>query len=664
MATISLRQPHPERIGKMNFPVLLSALFVVLFSGATTSAFAAATLTQKMEPAEANIGDPVIISLIVQNGSLGQVQLPPTDGIAVNGTSISMSSVIDNGSYSTSYSLNFSITPTKAGDLTIPAFDVQTQDGETLHVHAMKLHVLSNDSNVLSTNPAAPSVVSPPTATTQNSAPNPQPNPNGPVVMPPNNPANPAAAANTNGADTSNDIPAPRDKDGTPAKVFLIINTSTTNAYVGQSIPLRIDFYIRMDVNAQQNSLPTIVGSDFLMNSFTTRGNITVGLLENQQYERETWISAISAPKSGDFPLTMVRDSYWVKSMNATSLDPFNMFFNRQQNLAHEDITSNQLVMHVQPLPDDKKPAHFTGAIGQFKVTGTADPGSVAVGEPVTLHFVVSGQGNFDYVRSPALGKDPNWKAYTPTSKTDYLDESHTNAVKTFDQSVIPQKNGNLPLPAASFSYFDPNTKQYVTTPIALPEITVTGSAAPTASASPGDETDATGAAAAQAKDNGFRDNRTDLGSTRLSMKPAYREIWFWAIQAFLILLVLGAIIFRIILAGRTPDSGSAERALRMRSLHQEEDAMAEAVRQGDALAFFVAARHAIQLQLGAQWHIHPESLTLSEIRQRDAALAETLEPLFVQADQVIYSGSTSNDLDLAQWETSVRTELLQLQPA
>jgi hypothetical protein len=153
-----------------------------------------------------------------------------------------------------------------------------------------------------------------------------------------------------------------------------------------------------------------------------------------------------------------------------------------------------------------------------------------------------------------------------------------------------------------------------------------------------------------------------------MSLTPVYRQPWFWAVQGGLIFLpLLGALVlflrFRF-----APDDDRAERALRRRSLQQEEDAMAEAVRRGDAVAFFTAARHAIQLQLGTQWNLRPEALTLAEIRGRDPYLAETLEPLFTQADEVIYSGQASPDrqsgtgLDLAQWERHVR-ELLQPQP-
>jgi hypothetical protein len=595
---------------------------------------------------------------------MGDLHLPQVDGLQVlPDIDTSTGFTIVNGSYSSSVSESFRLVPTRPGNFTIPAFDIHTQEGDALHVKAMKLHVLDNGASPSTNNAPTPAVPSPaPSSTPSTNLPF---NPNGPVVMPPTNAATaPATPDNGNSADiTGSNVGVPRDKDGGPSKVFIIITPQTTDAYVGQSIPLRIDFYIRMDVAAEQNSLPTIKGSDFLMNNFSVRGHVSFEELEGERYGRETWITAISAPKSGDFPLSMERDTYWVRSVTINSFDPFGGFFGRHANLAHESITSNQLAIHVHALPEEGRPAHFTGAIGQLQVTGDAQPKSVAVGEPVTLRFTVGGEGNFDYVRCPRLPDDPAWKTYVPKSSINYLNESHTHAVKTFEQAVIPRKNGNVPLPPASFSYFDPTAKQYVTVPIALPEITVTGAPTPLASASPGGGTDSTAASTAP-KAVEFLPNRLEIGSPRMSLTPVYRQPWFWAVQGGLISLPLLGALLLFFRSRSTLDADRAERALRQRSLQQEEDAMAEAVRRGDALAFFVAARHAIQLQLGTQWNLRPEALTLAEIRGRDPHLAETLEPLFKQADEVIYSGQASPALDLAHWEHRVRTELLQPQPA
>ena len=94
----------------------------------------------------------------------------------------------------------------------------------------------------------------------------------------------------------------------------MLITPKTTDAYVGETIPMRIEFFIRMDSLYQQDSLPTINGSDFLMNDLSVRPAEDELMVSNQPYHRETWITAISAPKSGDFPLEMERDTYWVKN--------------------------------------------------------------------------------------------------------------------------------------------------------------------------------------------------------------------------------------------------------------------------------------------------------------------------------------------------------------
>jgi len=321
------------------------------------------------------------------------------------------------------------------------------------------------------------------------------------------------------------------------------------------------------------------------------------------------------------------------------------------------------LTMHIHALPTEGQPAHFTGAIGHLRVTGEAQPASVEVGEPVTLRFTVSGEGNFDYVRCPALPEDPAWKAYMPKSGTNYTDEARTNAVKTFEQSIIPQVNGTLQLPAATFSYFDPTTKQYVTVPIALPAITVTGSPLPIASTTSDGGNDSA-VALSPAPEAGFLPNRLDLGSPQRNLIPVFRQPWFWAVQSGFVFLPMVGALFLFLHFRNLPDAGVAERARRQNSLRLETEAMTEAVGRNDALAFFLAARHALQLQLGAQWNTSPEAITLGEIRRRDPQMAETLAPLFQQADEVIYSGKASSNPDLAQWEKRMRTELLQPLPA
>jgi hypothetical protein len=634
-------------------------LSVVLGTGllalAASASGVAATLSAQVDPNPVNAGDPVTLTVTVTGGTLGKVVLPTVDGLQVTETESTRTFSYSNGVLTTSTTERFHLVAKQAGNFTIPAFDVPLQEGGALHTQELKLQVMDN--TVAPATNAAPSTAAVPAGPTNLVV-----APAGPVILPPVNPTAAAGQPAPNGDDSNGSVlTVPRDKDGGPARVFMLITPETTEAYVGQAVPVRIDFFIRMEVYADQNSLPTIKGSDFLLTNVSERSRENLIVIENEQYQCDTWQTAVTAPKSGDFPLATERDTYWVKSITSNASDPFG--FSRHADLAHEVITSNQFTMHVHPLPDEGRPEHFTGAIGQFQVQGDAQPATVAMGEPVTLYYSIAGAGNFDYVRCPALADDADWKTYPPTSNVSFKDEARTHAIKTFEQSVLPRKNGNVPLPAATFSYFDPATKQYVTVPISLPVIAVTGAMSPASAPPAGPGSGALSASPAHAAEE-LLPNRADLGDLHLDMTPACREPWFWSAQVGILLFSLSGSAVVLIRNRRRVDAGQeTARLARRQSLEQAQEAMSQAVAGRDARAFFLAARHAIQLQLGAQWNIQPEAITLGEIRLRDPQLAARVEPLFAQADEVIYSGRASANLDLATWERDVR-ELLEPQPA
>ncbi len=612
------------------------------------------SLTQQVDPQEISVGDEFTVTFTIQNGT-GTIRLPTVDGLQVTGSTSSTNITLTNNGFSSAASQGFRIVATKAGDLTIPAFDIKLQGGEVLHAQPTKIRVLSSNSAP----PAPTPVPTPPNLRRPNIPGFPGFNPQGPVVMPPNAnpPVPPGTDPNVTTQPNSTEVQVPTEADGRPAKVFMVITPQTTDAYVGESIPLRIEFYLRMDVASQQDSLPVIKGSNFLMNNLSPRPREEYVTIMNESFHRETWITAITAPKNGDFPLEMVRNTYWVKSTTNQNFG-FGFFNIRQPNLAHEMIASNPLTIHVNALPSEGRPANFTGAIGKFSAIGVATPESVAVGEPVNLRFSISGEGNFDYIHSPALSTSPDGKSYIGKSKIEYQDESRTQGEKTFTQEVIPKKNGILPLPKASFSYFDLDKKAYVQLDIPLPPVTVTGSA--TAAAAPASPDDSASYAELPASE--WLANRLTLGSLSRDLAPIHRHAWYWITQGIFLAAVLGAVAFLFLRPQAEDENAMAERLARTHSRQREESAMHQAVQEGNTLAFFVSARHAIQLKLGERWGVHSEAITLGEIRERDPELATALEPFFTQVDEVIYSGGTGGRFDLAQWERHVQ-ELLHSEP-
>jgi len=627
---------------------------VMLFAALLARGLGAATVESSLSPEQVNIGDEVSVTYTVSNGQVDDFQLPGIDGVTMEGSSTSARIVMNGFSVSQNFSHTFLLVANRAGNVIIPSLELKdSSSGAIIKTRAMTLHVVGAATAPASQFPSTP-------ADQQQAA-----SGNGPVVTPPasgdQHDASQAPSPDTGSAS----VAVPTDPDGQPARVFDVITPQTTTAYVGEAVPLRIESYIRADANAQQDSLPALTGSDFLMNDLSLRPTEEGVDAGNIEYIRDSWLTAISAPRAGDYALQATRDTYWTKSAPPTMPDdPFGPLFGRPSQLMHKDILSNKLVMHILPLPDAGKPAAFTGAIGKFQVSGTATPASVNVGDPVTIRFTITGTGNFDYVRAPALAADPAWKSYVASSRITYQDESHTQAMKTFEQAVIPQQGGTLKLPDASFSYFDPDIKQYVTVPVSLPVINVTGSATPppaVASTPDSGAADATasapGAAPASPAPAGFAPNRLNFGWLTPDLAPGYQRTWFWIVQgALLLVIVIGLVLSAL---GPRRDPARGESALRHASLRREEDAMGRAAQAGDAVQFFTAARHAAQLRLAERWRVPVASLTLAEIARRDPALGEALAPLFTEADDVIYSGSARDGLDLHEWDRRAR-EMLQ----
>ena len=140
---------------------------------------------------------------------------------------------------------------------------------------------------------------------------------------------------------------------------------------------------------------------------------------------------------------------------------PFGSFFGGQQkqvSLATDPVSITSL-----PLPAVNVPPTFNGAVGDFRMSASAGPTNVAVGDPVTLRVQISGRGSLDSVALPSQTNWNDFKLFTPTSKTETSDDLGDEGSKTFEQIVTPQNANIHELPPISFSFFNPDDGNYHT---------------------------------------------------------------------------------------------------------------------------------------------------------------------------------------------------------
>jgi len=303
--------------------------------------------------------------------------------------------------------------------------------------------------------------------------------------------------------------------------------------------------------------------------------------------------------------------------------------------------SSAAIPLEVQPLPAGAPAGFDPGNVGQWSLTASADPLSVADGQPVTFHLVASGRGNLRDLQLPKLPAIPGLRAYdaTSTDKTN-LEQGRAGGVRTLEQLLVPERTGDLEIPALVMDVFDPAAKEYRTLrtqPIHL-------------AVKPG--TGALGGSQQQAQNlltaSGQRPIR--LKMTRASVgTPLWDASWFW--PALLVPPGLVALLLGARRASQALSSDPGEQRVKLaasaarRRLRGAEKLLEKQKSDGSAgIEFYAEVSRALSDYLADKQGISAAGLTREELRR---ALAERghsqvtidkLTSLFDACDQARFS--------------------------
>lgn len=120
----------------------------------------------------------------------------------------------------------------------------------------------------------------------------------------------------------------------------------------------------------------------------------------------------------------------------------------------------------VKPLPEEGRPEYFRGAVGNFIVRAGARPTDVAVGDPITLTYLVGtvdGDGTvLETLRPPPLAEMSELTDSFRIPK-DPIAGDLEDTIKIFSQTLRPRSVEVKEIPAIPFSFFDPDLGEYRT---------------------------------------------------------------------------------------------------------------------------------------------------------------------------------------------------------
>ncbi|CAN5789562.1 BatD family protein [soil metagenome] len=475
--------------------------------------------------------------------------------------------------------------------------------------------------------------------------------------------------------------------DRASTRAFIRLDLPKRTLYVGEAIPIKIRAYFRAGTMATLQGAPQVDQAAFTLGHLSETPVQKQVEIDGTPYLQATWTAVLSPAKPIDgkvaveLPVEMqFRDTRAVRrpamrdlldsdafgggfgaDFDALFADPFSgtdpfagmdaLFETgpmRQQELTLRNAVGPLRI--VEP-PAANRPAGYGGAVGTFELAVDPPHADLRVGEPATLTYRVKGTGNFDRVAAAGIAGSADWKVYPGTTKVE-LEASGLGGTKTFTQTIVPVHAGELEIPALALAYFDPISKAYRTARTAAVHVVV---APPLA----GDSADAglapsvAGATTTQAP--------LERGTTHATLTPLVRQPWFWGAAG---LLVVAAAL--LVIVARARRSSWLHRRIGARSTHRavarERARLDVASRRADPVAFFTAARSALQLELAAAWGIAPESITALDVEERLGERGASIRDVLDRADHITYARGAGGSADLARWRTIVLDQLATLE--
>jgi len=262
------------------------------------------------------------------------------------------------------------------------------------------------------------------------------------------------------------------DKDVSGKDLFVRIELSKPRVYEQQAVVCTIKLYTKYQVS---QFMPTLQPSfdGFLIEEIPMQPSLNqVETLNGEQYMVAILKKCILYPQQAG-KLTISSGNY---DVSVVQFDTFKSIFGTISKPVEKDlkVKSNQATVNILPLPEPR-PVSFTGAVGKFSVTTDLKPATgLKTYSAATYRYTIQGTGNIKYIKAPEVSFPEQFDVYDPkTDVTVNPGGGDMSGKVTIDYTFIPQYAGEFDLPAAEFTYFDPDAGQYVTENIPARHLTV-----------------------------------------------------------------------------------------------------------------------------------------------------------------------------------------------
>ena len=144
---------------------------------------------------------------------------------------------------------------------------------------------------------------------------------------------------------------------------------------------------------------------------------------------------------------------------------PRNSFFDNTHDIYNlrRELKSPAVTIDVKPFPAGA-PASFTGAVGKYTMEANLSASNIAANSAATIDVKISGLGNIAFLQEPKLQLPTSFELYDVKSTEQIrTTASGSTGFRRFEYPFIARAEGEYTIAPIEFTYFSPESGEYVT---------------------------------------------------------------------------------------------------------------------------------------------------------------------------------------------------------
>ncbi len=395
--------------------------------------------------------------------------------------------------------------------------------------------------------------------------------------------------------------------------VQLVAEVSNPNPYINEPVNVVYKLYVRVGTGVRSwDKADNPQYPDFwsqVEDIPKDRQSVQQGMFKGEMYNFVVLRRAVLYPqKSGKLELDPMTTSLALEIPTGR----VDRFGNDAFTVENRMVSTGNTVVTVKPLPEQGRPANFSGAVGSFTFKATPSKTTLANGESLKLEVSVSGKGNMKLFRLPKPSAPKELEVFDPEhSENIAVPLSGMEGNMSDNYTIVPHKKGKFAIKGLSFSWFDPKLKTYRT--MAFDNIMVDVLSVPVTSSSDNESGSGSGKGVPEAREP----FRTIADST--SLKPVGSGGFLGSALFWILLIVPFLLIPAVIFARKKKEAYEGDvKGNRIRETNKlAKKYLAEAKNHlGNKEAFYMHLEKALHNFLKAKLNIETAEMSRQNVRE------------------------------------------------